>query len=210
MCGSCWAFGTVGALEAAYWRATGTARLFSEQHLVDCAWSPESYAGKYPNAGCGGGYQTTAFDWLFARGGAVAEAAYPYRGVNGFCDAKVKDGAAFTGRYVWVRGGDDGLRAALVAKGPMTVSVDAGADDFPLYRAGIYNNSRCEERLARLDHAVLVSGYGREGGVDYWIVKNTWSPLWGEGGYVRIAVRPDDCGISAQPLFLELEGVKVM
>lgn len=198
-------------MESAIYRATGEARLLSEQHLVDCAWSPPSYTGKYPNAGCGGGYQTTAFDWMFARGGAVGEAAYPYRGVNGFCDAKARDAVTFKGKYVWVRGGDDGLRAALLTKGVMTVSVDASADDFPLYRAGIYNNTRCEERLSRLDHAVLVSGYGRsEGGVNYWIVKNTWSRLWGEDGYVRIAVRPDDCGISAQPLYLELESVKVV
>jgi len=210
MCGSCWAFGTIGALEAAAWRASGAQTLFSEQHLVDCAWSPEAYAGKYPNAGCGGGYQTTAFDWVFARHGAVASRDYPYRGVGGLCDTKVKNAATFSGKYVWVGGGDDGLREALLAQGPMTVSVDASADDFPLYRSGVYNNTRCEERLSRLDHAVLISGYGVDAatGAAYWLVKNTWSALWGEGGYVRIAIRPDDCGISSQPLYLELEGYK--
>lgn len=67
MCGSCWAFGTVGALEAAVFRETGRQLLMSEQQLVDCAWSDPSYKGKYPNAGCYGGYQTTAFDWYFSR-----------------------------------------------------------------------------------------------------------------------------------------------
>lgn len=67
MCGSCWAFGTVGSLEAAVFRETGRQVLLSEQQLVDCAWSDPSYTGKYPNAGCYGGYQTTAFDWYFKR-----------------------------------------------------------------------------------------------------------------------------------------------
>ena len=113
-------------------------------------------------------------------------------------------------RYVWVGGGADGLREALLTKGPMTVSVDASPDDFALYSSGIYNNSRCEEKLSRLDHAVVVSGYGEdlETGQKYWIVKNTWSVRWGEEGYLRIAVSPDDCGISSQPLYLELAGVK--
>ena len=113
-------------------------------------------------------------------------------------------------RYVWVGGGADGLREALLTKGPMTVSVDASPDDFALYASGIYNNTRCQEKLSRLDHAVVVSGYGEdaESGQRYWIVKNTWSARWGERGYVRIAVSPDDCGISSQPLYLELAGVK--
>ena len=92
----------------------------------------------------------------------------------------------------------------------MTVSVDASPDDFALYSSGIYNNSKCQEKLSRLDHAVIVSGYGEDpkSGQKFWIVKNTWSVRWGEEGYLRIAVSPDDCGISSQPLYLELEGVR--
>jgi len=238
MCGSCWAFGTVGALEAAVFRETGKQILLSEQQLVDCAWSPKSYKGKSPNAGCYGGYQTTAFDWYFARGSAASQESYPYRGVNNFCDTSVSDAVAFDKangdddfddgddgfnskklkklksstrtKYVWVGGGAQGLREALLTKGPMTVSVDASSEDFTLYSSGIYNNSKCETKLSRLDHAVLISGYGEDPVTKqrFYIVKNTWSVRWGEEGYVRIAVRPDDCGISSQPLYLELGGVR--
>ena len=31
---------------------------------------------------------------------------------------------------------------------------------------------------------------------------------WGEDGYIRIARTPDDCGITAQPLYLDLKKVK--
>ena len=67
MCGSCFAFGSVGSLEAAVFRETGKQILLSEQQVVDCSWSDSSYKGKYPNAGCYGGYQTTVFDWYFRR-----------------------------------------------------------------------------------------------------------------------------------------------
>jgi len=33
-----------------------------------------------------------------------------------------------------------------------------------------------------LNHAVTTVGYAD----DYWLVKNSWGPAWGDKGYVRI------------------------
>lgn len=105
-----------------------------------------------------------------------------------------------------VTGGEDDLKEALFTKGPMTVSVDAGPESFRFYSSGIYSNKACHSKLSRLDHAVMVSGYGTtDDGKDYWIVKNVWSPYWGEKGYIRIARNPQDCGIATQPIYMDIE-----
>ena len=46
-----------------------------------------------------------------------------------------------------------------------------------------------------MDHAVTVVGYGREKGMDYWLIKNSWGVDWGEDGYMRLQRGVGMCGI---------------
>ncbi len=49
----------------------------------------------------------------------------------------------------------------------------------------------------RNNHAVTVVGYGQDDktGLNYWLVKNSWGPHWGEKGYIRILRGYGHCGI---------------
>jgi len=45
-----------------------------------------------------------------------------------------------------------------------------------------------------VNHAVLAVGYGIEGGVPYWLIKNSWGAGWGDKGYFKMEMGKNMCG----------------
>jgi hypothetical protein len=82
---------------------------------------------------------------------------------------------------------------ALLFLGPLAISVDAG--DWHDYESGIFAGGN--HTNPELDHLVQLVGYGTEtkenGGAKYWLVRNSWTPLWGHDGYIKLA-RPAKAG----------------
>merc|ERR1712159_912237 len=179
-CGSCWAFSTTGSTEGAYQIATGKLLSFSEQELVDCA-------GSYGNQGCNGGLMDDGFKYLQAKGDEL-EASYSYTGKTGTCNtAKQSSADGFKPGVVTglkdVTSNDEAQMEAAVAKGPVSVAIEADQSGFQFYKSGVFSGT-CGDKL---DHGVLVVGYGTDAGKDYWTVKNSWGTSWGLQGYIRLA-----------------------
>ena len=54
------------------------------------------------------------------------------------------------------------------------------------------------------DHVVVLVGYGvdDETGTPYWLIRNSWSPTFGEAGYIRLLRETPEntkCGVDKTP-----------
>ncbi|XP_071356509.1 cathepsin K-like isoform X1 [Trachinotus anak] len=190
LCGSCWAFSSLGALEGQLKKRTGVLVPLSPQNLVDCSTSDG-------NHGCRGGYISKAFKYVIRNGGVDSEKFYPYEHQNGKCRYSVKGKAGYCSDLHILPSGDErALQAAVASVGPVAVAVNAMLPSFQHYRGGLYNVPACNPRFT--NHAVLVVGYGTDRGQDYWLVKNSWGTEWGEEGFIRLARNKNNlCGIAS-------------
>uniref|UniRef100_A0A2K6TQE5 Cathepsin S n=1 Tax=Saimiri boliviensis boliviensis TaxID=39432 RepID=A0A2K6TQE5_SAIBB len=195
-CGACWAFSAVGALEAQLKLKTGKLVSLSAQNLVDCS-------EKYGNKGCNGGFMTEAFQYIIDNKGIDSEASYPYKATDQKCQYDSKYRAATCSKYTELPyGREDVLKEAVANKGPVCVGVDASHPSFFLYRSGVYYDPACTQKV---NHGVLVIGYGDLNGKEYWLVKNSWGSNFGEQGYIRMARnKGNHCGIASYPSYPEI------
>jgi xylem cysteine proteinase len=181
-CGSCWAFSTTGAVEGADAIKTGTLKSFSEQQLVSCSKQ---------NSGCNGGLMDYAFQYI-KTAPLELEANYPYTSGSGrvsSCNYNKSKGVGTVSAFTDVAHTAGQMRAAL-GNGPVSVAIEADQMAFQSYTSGVIT-SGCGTNL---DHGVLAVGYGTLDGQDFFLVKNSWGPSWGDAGYVRIGAA-NQCGI---------------
>jgi len=187
-CGSCWAFSTTGGIEGAEYISTHQPAVsLSEQALVDCS-------GSFGNQGCNGGLMDNGFKYVEAHG-LPKEGDYPYHARDESCHTFTP---VATSKIVTFTDTTD-LENDIV-KQPISVAVDARK--WSQYGGGVFECGF----WVQLDHGVLLVGQT----ADYWIVKNSWGPSWGENGFIRVTKKHmRNCGIAKSASYPSLNRTSV-
>ncbi|KAJ6927280.1 hypothetical protein NC651_011372 [Populus alba x Populus x berolinensis] len=152
------------------------------------------------DSGCGGGLMNSAFEYTLKAGGLMREEDYPYTGTDrGACKFDKNKVAARVANFSVVSLDEDQIAANLVKNGPLAVAINAVF--MQTYIGGVSCPYICSRRL---DHGVLLVGYGSAGystvrmkDKPYWIIKNSWGEKWGENGFYKICRGRNVCGVDS-------------
>ncbi|KAL0879596.1 hypothetical protein ABMA27_003322 [Loxostege sticticalis] len=188
LCGACWAFSTIGTMEAMAAINTGKLQPLSVQEAIDCA--------VLGNAGCAGGDICLLLDWLLLTKMPVErDVDYPLRLMNGVCKAKKNATGVRVSSFTCddFRGSEQKIIEALATHGPVAVAVNALS--WQNYLDGVIQY-HCSGAAADLNHAVQLVGYDLTADIPYYIAKNSWGSDFGLGGYLHLAIGGNICGLA--------------
>jgi len=211
-CGSCAAFAAVGAIESCTKITVGNmADDLSEQHLLDCAYNHvfTDGSGSWGCYGCDGAWPQGYIDWITDENSYnQEESAYPYTsGRTGDVTSCRPSSSGYnknfrvTGMHnQWFTNEMD--METMLLQNPVVTAVQANSD-WSYYNGGVLDSRQCcnaasdSSCIYNLNHAVLVVGYGRQSGQDYWLIKNSWGRSWGENGFVKVKKGTGHCGVGS-------------
>ncbi|CAG9855681.1 unnamed protein product [Phyllotreta striolata] len=173
-CGSCWIFSAVGNLESLYFRKTGNLETFSEQYIVDCI----------SNESCDGGSPKWAFEFMKEKGVRL-ESDYPYNAEQNNCKNLTTPVLFVDFNSTCFQNSMDEvvLKEAVRQNGPLSVCLYV-TYRWRFYKSGVWFHNQCSDFS---NHCLVLVGYGTENGKNYWLIKNSWGPNWGENGFIKVA-----------------------
>ncbi len=213
-CGSCWAFGALGAMESAIKIASADSGWnpdLSEQYILSCL----SAAGS-----CGGGWMSTCLQYIKSTSpgstgnginGCTIETCMPYQAVDWIpCSEKCDEWDQFT--YPYPEKDDhlfqildtgyfstdpndqndwDLLKTYVFEYGPIVVDIYASGGWSSFWNThhsptDVYDGSE----QGTTNHAQVLCGWVNDQNVKnggYWIIKNSWGTGFGYNGFSNIA-----------------------
>ena len=199
-CGGCWAFTTTAAMEGIHYIWTREKTKLSPQMLLECDPLDND---------CAGGNMVTGFQYAVLKGGVAAEEDYRYNeytrdtGAVGPCrENTARKHRVSIDDYIIIPNTWLDIKAAVLMQ-PVSVAVNGMSDAFRFYAGGILTLDQCPPDFdgeGLINHAVSAIGFGvDDGGREYLLIKNSWGPDWGEGGFAKIAMEGTEsnatCGL---------------
>ena len=168
-CGSCWAFGAIGAFEACINIANNDPNYnidLSEQYLVSrCCKTGD----------CGSGYLAATLRYIKDNGIPVEE-CFPYQAKNSACTPCDDYKPYKIDSFVYVKSDIDSYKWAIQEYGPIIVTITV-PDDWFYYTGGIYEPILVK-KVRSERHTVIATGWVDDDDIDtggYWIIKYTMS-----------------------------------
>jgi len=176
-----WTFAVAGAVEGLWMLFNNVSVSLSAQQLMDCDLQERAH---------------TALMYIELHG-IESEESYPYVGEREECKEDKKKVVATIERFDTMEPLDEeAMRVAVGTMGPVVTKIVVPRE-FRLYSKGIFTAPKdCDLGHISMEHGLLIVGYGEEGGMKYWIVKNSWGVEWGEGGFARVERGVNTCEIA--------------
>jgi len=212
-CGSCYVFSTVSSLESRLRILTNNQDQteFSRQFPLSCSFYTE---------GCDGGYPILVGKF-FKEFEIVPEECFKYESrdvpCNQVCDYKNYKKKYSVSRYEYIGGfygatSEVEMMKEIRARGPIPGNISVPWS-FSYYSQGIFAHDKIlkkntgnlskstlfDKKISweKVDHSILIVGWGEENGVKFWIGMNTWGEQWGENGYFRIVRGQNECSVES-------------
>jgi hypothetical protein len=175
-------------METCFKKLTGKSYNVSAQQFLDCGFGFEDADG------CTGSPLQSYMNWgIENHKKPSSEKQYPYKGVGSPYDCAdplpaTDVGAQLSASYHSYEGTEDQLKGLVYEHGAVVIGVwfsKASLKKFVAYKKGVFDGCGSNGKDAG-GHAMVAVGYGREKNKDYWLIRNSWGPKWGEKGYIKL------------------------